>query len=243
MHKSLYEATYMCNITQSVPSYSAQYVHQYTLSLQCLLCKYALVERTLLLTAVIRDLYSLRDNYIPSHKCLLDGMGRNIVLHLMVTNDVQMITGQWYGTSVTASQIARNSPVCLTCKKNQRTPQKTKFMGPAWGPPGSCRSQMGPMLAPWTLLSGTLHNPCMMLYVHSEHTYFFNQELWGRREVEVATRGIYLNMNDLTDAKNSPGCCLAITYTGNLMHRIFTKCHIYLNGFQFHTGQQLRHTL
>ena len=26
--------------------------------------------------------------------------------------------------------------------------QKTKFVGPTWGPPGSCRSQMGPMLAP-----------------------------------------------------------------------------------------------
>ena len=29
-----------------------------------------------------------------------------------------------------------------------------KFMGPTRGPPGSCRPQMGPMLAPWTLLSG-----------------------------------------------------------------------------------------
>ena len=29
-----------------------------------------------------------------------------------------------------------------------------KFMGPTWGPPGSCWPQMGPMLAPWTLLSG-----------------------------------------------------------------------------------------
>ena len=28
------------------------------------------------------------------------------------------------------------------------------FMGPTWGPPGSCRPQMGPMLAPWALLSG-----------------------------------------------------------------------------------------
>ena len=26
-------------------------------------------------------------------------------------------------------------------------------MGPTWDPPGSCRPQMGPMLAPWTLLS------------------------------------------------------------------------------------------
>ena len=32
--------------------------------------------------------------------------------------------------------------------------QIAKVMGPTWGPPGSCRPQMGPMLAPWTLLSG-----------------------------------------------------------------------------------------
>ena len=34
------------------------------------------------------------------------------------------------------------------------TPQIAKFMGPTWGPTGSCRPQMGPMLVPWTLLSG-----------------------------------------------------------------------------------------
>ena len=32
--------------------------------------------------------------------------------------------------------------------------QIAKFMGPTWVPPGSCQPQMGPMLAPWTLLSG-----------------------------------------------------------------------------------------
>ena len=26
-----------------------------------------------------------------------------------------------------------------------------KFMGPTWGPPGSCRPQVDPMLVPWTL--------------------------------------------------------------------------------------------
>ena len=32
-------------------------------------------------------------------------------------------------------------------------------MGPTWGPPGSCRPQMAPVLAPWTLLSRkTKHN-------------------------------------------------------------------------------------
>ena len=32
--------------------------------------------------------------------------------------------------------------------------QIARFMGSTWGPPGSCRPQMGPMMAPWTLLSG-----------------------------------------------------------------------------------------
>ena len=34
--------------------------------------------------------------------------------------------------------------------------QIAKFMGPTWGPPGSCRPQMGPMFASWTLLSGNI---------------------------------------------------------------------------------------
>ena len=33
-------------------------------------------------------------------------------------------------------------------------PQIAKFMGPTWGPPGADRTNVGPMLAPWTLLSG-----------------------------------------------------------------------------------------
>ena len=32
--------------------------------------------------------------------------------------------------------------------------QIARFMGPTWGPPGTCRPQMGPMLDPRTLLSG-----------------------------------------------------------------------------------------
>ena len=36
--------------------------------------------------------------------------------------------------------------------------QITRFMGPTWGPPGSYRPQMGPMLVPWTLPSGYAHS-------------------------------------------------------------------------------------
>ena len=47
-------------------------------------------------------------------------------------------------------------------------PQIAKFMGTTWGPPGSCRPQMGPMLAPWSLLSGTLmENLWVMLMIIS----------------------------------------------------------------------------
>ena len=36
--------------------------------------------------------------------------------------------------------------------------QVSRFMGPTWGPSGADRTQVGPMLAPWTLLSGmTFH--------------------------------------------------------------------------------------
>ena len=38
--------------------------------------------------------------------------------------------------------------------------QIARFMGPSWGPPGTCWPQMGPMLAPWTLLSGFCYFPC-----------------------------------------------------------------------------------
>ena len=33
-----------------------------------------------------------------------------------------------------------------------------RFMGPTWGPSGTDRTQVGPMLAPWTLLSGSFRN-------------------------------------------------------------------------------------
>ena len=35
------------------------------------------------------------------------------------------------------------------------TPLITRFMGPTWGPSGADRTQVGPMLAPWNLLSGS----------------------------------------------------------------------------------------
>ena len=46
--------------------------------------------------------------------------------------------------------LAHMQPVI---EQNNQT-HVAKFMGPSWGPPGSCQPQMGPILASWTLLSG-----------------------------------------------------------------------------------------
>ena len=37
-------------------------------------------------------------------------------------------------------------------------------MGPTWGPSGADRTQVGPMLAPWTLLSGYVKNHLTTIY-------------------------------------------------------------------------------
>ena len=45
-----------------------------------------------------------------------------------------------------------------------KAPQIAKSMGPTWGPSGADRTQMGPMLAPWTLLSGTPWSYCPLQF-------------------------------------------------------------------------------
>ena len=49
-------------------------------------------------------------------------------------------------------------PNALGCDGNSDDDREVtriaRFMGPTWSPPGAKRTQVGPMLAPWTLLSG-----------------------------------------------------------------------------------------
>ena len=53
-------------------------------------------------------------------------------------------------------------------------------MGPTWGPPGADRTQVGPMLAPWTLLSGMLKSRSSTValrpkFLHYQMSLRFNQ--------------------------------------------------------------------
>ena len=46
-----------------------------------------------------------------------------------------------------------------------------RFMGPIWGPSGADRTQVGPMLAPWTLLSGQ-PRLCLIRYRSFAHNLY-----------------------------------------------------------------------
>ena len=56
----------------------------------------------------------------------------------------------------------------------QSTPMIARFMGPTWGPSGADRTQVGPMLAPWTLLSSrtatTIKRDIMIILVYLQCT-------------------------------------------------------------------------
>ena len=56
-----------------------------------------------------------------------------------------------------------------------------RFMGPTWGPSGADRPQVGPILAPWTLLSGITHQAHCSIYIETHLKSFLPQMkcLWN----------------------------------------------------------------
>ena len=72
---------------------------------------------------------------------------------------------------------------CLNIQNSPGTPLTgtttpiASFMGPTWGASGADRTQVGPMLAPWILLSGYLHVNGLLSTV-SSYTYLVNR-VWG----------------------------------------------------------------
>ena len=83
------------------------------------------------------------------------------------------------------SQCGEHFRIMKICS---RITQIAKFMGLTWGPPGSCRPQMGPMLAPWTLLSGKRLSALLQLHLQSQLNTWLQ---WiERRQLREDTRNI-----------------------------------------------------
>ena len=109
--------------------------------------------------------------YVHCTSCLLSAIGPP-------TTNIKMLLWLWYKNKpcYILYSFTKCSPCItqsnylkylqLTCQSSpwgwdmgcllwvKSVTQIVKFMGPTWGPPGSCRPQMGPILATWTLLSG-----------------------------------------------------------------------------------------
>ena len=58
----------------------------------------------------------------------------------------------------------RGKPKIIFIQVSLWPPLIVRFMGPTWGPSGADRTQVGPMFAPWTLLSGTFRCQLMPLW-------------------------------------------------------------------------------
>ena len=83
--------------------------------------------------------------------------------------------------------------------------QTANVMGPIWGPPGSCRPQMGPMLPSWTLLSGMGCTNVIPLLLNVPNVFDSTWlQLWmiyttkqKKTGVVCMIRGMYLLSQDL----------------------------------------------
>ena len=86
------------------------------------------------------------------HNCIGPaGKWKNLFNLILSTDHARPTTSLNY-----ISDKKNNSHVLVSGAWLDKLSQIAKFMGPTWGPHGSCRPQMGPMSAPWTLLLGVL---------------------------------------------------------------------------------------
>ena len=79
---------------------------------------------------------------------------------LCLSNDILHINETfwcWYWGPLPNTESVKEQHTKLVKHNANRGSQTARSMGPIWDPPGSCWSQIGPMLVPWTLLSGLFH--------------------------------------------------------------------------------------
>ena len=79
-----------------------------------------------------------------------------------------------------------------------------RFMGPTWGPSGADRTQVGPMLAPWTLLSGGLSITFGLLqFLVGTWTYCYHVDQCKWLFMPAPTRQQRINSAIMEDYKQS----------------------------------------
>ena len=90
-----------------------------------------------------------------------------------------------------------------------RMARRVRVPGPTWGPSGADRTQVGPMLAPWTLLSGvTYGQACRTAKVHySEVTWASWSQINGKLAVCSRLVQVYKKETPSNGESISMPCC------------------------------------
>ena len=109
--------------------------------------------------------------------------------------------------------------------------QISKLMRPTWGPPGSWRPQMGPMLAPWTLLSGMIHRIwrgknikkwyCQKEQIQTDSHWVFLHALFSVLPAPVVSR--HWSLNKMT-AILDRWLCARLQYSSALAMELLQSC-------------------
>ena len=68
--------------------------------------------------------------------------------------ELSAITPTWMSSTIIECGIGQIDPTNLSTRRQGVYSQIKRFIWQKWGPPGSCRPQVGPMLAPWIWFQG-----------------------------------------------------------------------------------------
>ena len=79
-----------------------------------------------------------------------------------------------------------------------------RIMGPTWGPPGSCRPQVGPMYAPWTLLSGFIWPPWSTNHFQEKFlcTYGYRTLEWDILIENLCVKNLFTQLRYIYNKQN-----------------------------------------
>ena len=111
----------------------------------------------------------LQHNSTPCHItfCIYQQSGMLYLTPSRVSQGLTDVTVYWYMAQ--CYDIHTPGPHTTTMARPRRDrmiPLIARFLGPTWGPSGADRTQVGPTLAPWTLLSGTFYSFARDLFQH-----------------------------------------------------------------------------
>ena len=118
-------------------------------------------------TKIIQSIETIRQ---MDNTCLIQ-LNRQIHKHILHLE----ISGNWRPLLKPFSQTIHQCSI--PCRWGTQS-LKTRFMGPTWGPSGADRTQVGPMLAPWTLLSGLVIYKVLIKTSPNANTRYI-QRMWN----------------------------------------------------------------